>query len=174
MRKRTLAALVVSLAVSAPAASAAVRGARLTFPASALTEARAAAISYWGGLPPCRGPVRVGYSTHVPAINSGGVRLGRVWAWTTDFTTGVPGVYQDCLITLNASRWRPRAQARGFPLFCALMVHEYGHLFGHPDRASDPRSSITYPVIGPRNVRVPACVARYGDVRAAGRRVRAS
>jgi len=159
MNGRTIAAVAAALAVFPSGALA--RGEHRR---SAMTEARAAAVEYWGGQPPCVGGVRIAYSSRPPTNDTDGVRVGTVSAWTTSLTTSTAGVYQDCLITLNDTEWAPSLQSGDFPAFCGLMVHEYGHLFGHPDRAGDSPRSIKYPVVGPLNERVRPCVRRYPDV----------
>lgn len=113
-----------------------------------LRLATAAAVDYWGK-PPCAVTWR--RSSTVPsAVGTGGVHVDRVWAWTSG-----------CTVTLNRRIVTPEFQIGDFPSFCALVVHEYGHLFGHWDSSADPATSITYPVISDRNKRVPACVRRY-------------
>jgi len=85
-----------------------------------------------------------------------------MWAWTSATTTTIPNVYADCVITINSNAWTPREAASDFPDFCGLMVHEFGHLFGHwDDPERDPRTSVKYPLITDANEHVRPCIARY-------------
>jgi hypothetical protein len=154
-------AAVIAAALGLAASAQAQAGARLGFSrASALQEARAAAIQYWHR-DPCGGDVTIAYSSRPPAgDNTDGVRIGLLWAWTSAATTTTDDVYTDCVVTINSLRWTPASEASGFAPFCGLLVHEYGHLMGHWDRGSDSPFSITYPVIGPRNEHVRPCVMR--------------
>lgn len=116
-------------------------------------------MSYWGGQP-CNGQVSIIYD----AAASNGLTDD---AWV-DFQT--PG-RRLCRAARDVHRLRrlhePRLDAPGettgvdFPLLCALMVHEFGHFFGYPDRLTDPPTSITYPLVGPANEAVAPCVALY-------------
>jgi hypothetical protein len=160
MRKPILTLAVAAALSIAPgvAQASSASGAGLSH-ASALQEARAAAIQYWHR-DPCGGDVTIAYSSRLPAgDNTDGVRIGLLWAWTSAVTT-TDDVYTDCVITINRLRWTPASESSDFAPFCGLLVHEYGHLIGHWDMASDSPFSITYPVIGPRNEHVRPCVMR--------------
>ena len=172
MRKPTLSTLVATLATLAlfslaPAAHAATRTTRLAIPAvrphvSPLAEAQAAAIQYWGG-DPCGGNVTVTFATVLPDGSSGGVALSTIWAVTTfngpagfmDWNAP-PASYTSCVITIARLWWPGWWRGADFPVFCALLVHEYGHLWGHADTATDSPQSITYPAITAQNEHVPA------------------
>jgi hypothetical protein len=119
--------------------------------ATGMTLAQDAAVAYWGGQP-CGGQVAIAYapSSQAPTNDTGGVAVAQLWAWAST-----------CLVTFNSDAFSLHTQVADFPEFCALVVHEYGHLFGHPDQASDPPASITYPFIGPLNEGVAPCVSRY-------------
>jgi hypothetical protein len=57
--------------------------------------------------------------------------------------------YFKCSVTFDAQRIRT-----SFALYCAAVVHEFGHLSGHP-HARDPRN-IMYPRLSARNI-PPTC-----------------
>ena len=174
--------MLIALGLSAPAqaherprgigrAGSAIEAGELSLKyATALPLAEAAAVAYWGS-EPCGTDVAVVYAppSASPTDDTGGVpQDGPLWAWTTFNTpdgpmdwAAPPSTYSDCVVTINRVAWSPRRQIELFPTFCALIVHEYGHLFGHPDSASDPSTSITYPDITPENDAVPACTVRY-------------
>ncbi len=138
---------------------------------SALALAQRAATRYWGG-EACNGIVTIRYGIPPTNISAGGVSLRNISAWTGFDTPYGPENYNvpttsltNCVITFNRYPWGSRSyQARKFPLFCGIIVHEYGELFGHKDSAADPQTSITYPRITGLNEHVPPCVAEYGII----------
>lgn len=107
-----------------------------------------AARAYWGA-PPCAVSYRWS-KTIPPSAGTAGVHVASIWAWTVG-----------CTITFNRRVVNRTFEMTDFPSLCALMVHEWGHLFGHWDSAADSPTSITYPVISERNERVWSCVRRY-------------
>lgn len=121
--------------------------------------AQDAAAQYWGAQAPCVGGVTINYAPNL--VPPGATSTGLWYATTWDLTTSTASVYQDCSVTLNSNYFQPANEAAQFSTFCGVMVHEYGHLFGHWDNPSDPPTSITYQVIGPENEGVAPCVQRY-------------
>jgi hypothetical protein len=98
---------------------------------------------------------------------TGGVSVPLTLAWVNvDTPVGpmnweaAPSSFFGCTVHIDR-RLTPHQQTARFPFFCGLIVHEYGHLLGWPDRATDPVTSITYPIIGRANERVAPCVERY-------------
>jgi hypothetical protein len=161
-RMLTVIASVALLLSLVPAAHAAT-GAKLTINrhTTALAAAKSAAIQYWHRQP-CAGRIAIRYALAPSGpVDTGGLRVRSLFAWTSAETTSVPSQYADCTVTLNSRLWSPATEARYFPVFCALMVHEYGHLVGHPDERGDSPRSITYPLITSRNEFVGPCVSRY-------------
>jgi hypothetical protein len=139
-------------------------------PVDALALAQAAAAEYWGGQPCGGGAVSILYApgAAMPTNDTGGVPVPVLSAFASfatplgpDDYAADPATFTDCRVTINADQWPARDQRRYFDVFCGLIVHEYGHLFGHPDRASDSPASITYPLIGTANDAVAPCVRRY-------------
>lgn len=167
----TLAALVLL----APAAAAAVRGTLRRTPLTPLQVAERAAVTYWHA-DPCGGKIKVLSSASVPKnLDTGGVKLGSAWAWTSFNTPrgrldygAPPHSYTDCVITINSAVWTAPMESFEFPEFCALIVHEFGHLRGYADKATYPRTSITYPEITALNDHVTPCVRRSGLFAATG------
>lgn len=106
-------------------------------PASAetpLATSLRVAQEYWGGPPPCGAiTVRVVESFTAPEFDG-------------SYADAV--AYPNCVI-----EYLPRAFAKGLASYCALTVHEVGHLHGHGHDA-DP-ASVMYPFVP----RVPACDA---------------
>lgn len=149
-------AILASLVVAGSAQ--AHQSAHMSFPvhASALRAAESAAIEYWHG-DPCSGRVTVRYGHPRETV------LGRpVSAWTSATTTSTTNVYTDCVVTLDNSQWWASEEAVDFPAFCGLMVHEFGHLFGHwDDPQHDPRTSVKYPIVTDANEHVRPCVSLY-------------
>jgi len=89
---------------------------------------------YWGGVP-CNGQVKVRGRRPVPA------GLGPASdAWSTfDSSLGTNNLaapansYSNCAISFARWRWPTKASMReDWDLFCTTMIHEQGHLLGHP------------------------------------------
>lgn len=152
---------LVSLIVLCVAALASVSTA-LASP-TALSLAQQAAAAYWHAKP-CGGQVAIRYApaTAMPTNDTGGIGTGPgpLSAWTG--WIGPLADETDCVVTWNEGEFSPARQAHRFPVFCALMVHEYGHFFGNEDTETDP-DSINYPLITARNMGVAPCRARYLD-----------
>lgn len=168
MKGRILLAVVATFAVMTTAASARTtirlahdRGSKAIALTLTLTEAQAAAIQYWGG-EPCDGVVNIAYSNVTPA----GLPPSLAWAWFVTPAgpmnyTEPPDTFTDCTITINTTYFSPYGQRMDWPLFCAVIVREYGHLFGHDDDYAAPRTSLLNPIVGSANMFTPACVTRY-------------
>lgn len=136
---------------------------------SALQIAQQAATRYWHTSPcPAAGiTIRYAPSTAAPTDDTGGVQTGpgALWAWASFVasTPDQPNSYSDCSITLNQDVLSPAQQVHRFPIFCALMVHEYGHFLGHEDTPGTSPTSIDYPMITASNMFVRPCTAAYLD-----------
>lgn len=124
---------------------------------TALSLAQQAAAKYWGSVP-CAGNVTIQYAANPTTSTDPGPFLA-VATWDSD----VDGVYTGCVVTLNSHDLPPATQAKRFSLFCGLMVHEYGHFFGHEDEQGYPATSINNEYVGPANEHVAPCVSRYLD-----------
>jgi hypothetical protein len=97
---------------------------------------------YWGA-DACGGVVTLSWSTaDPPSINA---RAG--WFNPVDFYAA-PELNHDCSIVFNANAWLP------WPRFCTVVVHEWGHLTGHPHSA-DP-NDVMAPVM---RAPLPVCAA---------------
>jgi hypothetical protein len=128
---------------------------------------------YWGSTP-CEGNVTVTASHTVPttleigpwdkALTEGTTAVVAAW---TSFDTPIgpndysasPATFTNCVITINSTAWPNWLEDdTNFQEYCALVSHEIGHLFGHPDAGQTNPESIEYPVIGFTNVNsVPQC-----------------
>lgn len=162
--------IAVLLLAAAPASAHLVRLAHYAarHPAP-LVLAEQAAAAYWGS-EPCAGQIAVRFvpGSAAPANDTAGVSVGQMWAWTTfdtpagpDDYSVAPAQYTNCTISIVSWLGARKVQSSAFGLFCALMVHEYGHLMGIPDSASASPDSITYPVVGRANDDIPACAGVY-------------
>lgn len=132
-----------------------------------LQQAQTAAQRFWSA-DPCSGSVPVSF---VPAnsLQGGltavplapGASIDAVTLFNTpngpnDYSEP-PASYTDCAIHFSKKWSRPSYEFNNWLVFCALMVHEYGHLMGHPDQATDPPSSITYQNITSANDHLQVC-----------------
>lgn len=132
---------------------------------SSLGLAQDAAVQYWGA-PPCQGGVTILYapSNEMPATNPPIPTGNLLFATASMLTTSTANVWSSCVITLNGDYVAPTQQDSNFPFFCGLVVHEYGHFFGHYDDPSEPPTSINNEEISDANEHVAPCVARYAPV----------
>ena len=88
------------------------------------------AAAYWGQAP-CSGQVEVAWSALDGDVNASSSWENPVGPYDD------PAENSACRIVFNAtSDW-------DWPKFCTVLVHEYGHLTGHPH--SDDRSDVMYP-----------------------------
>jgi hypothetical protein len=117
---------VLTTTVSGPAT--------LAQPHAAVVRAARKASGYWGGTR-C---LHITYAYHQLADG----RIAQAGWYAFGLT---PRVYLRCSITFDARRIRI-----SFALYCAVVVHEFGHLSGHP-HVRDPRD-IMYPVLTRRNI----------------------
>lgn len=101
----------------------------LAFLALMVSHAQAISRAHWH-TDPCGGRVTIGYRAMPPVWNAESV-------YTT--SDGNPAGFGDCSITFNA------AEPWTWPRFCTVMVHEYGHLTGHP-HSTDP-GDVMYPLL---------------------------
>lgn len=130
-----------------------------------VTQAVARAIEYWGAAP-CAGQVLIvsgaPAEAHAAGLNWHGRANEAAAMWATwDTPDGVnsfnalPASFTDCVVHLNGGVWPTWvADDRRFPVFCKQIVHEYGHLEGHPDVGAA-LGSVEYE--RPDLARVPAC-----------------
>jgi len=130
---------LLSLA-AVPAAS----SARVLASSDPTTEAVRRAAEYWGATP-CAGAVAVVAGTPGEAPPSGANIPGAaslpaaMWtSWQTPAGANSfkvpPAAFTACVVHVNRAVWPSwRADDREFAAYCKQMVHEYGHLEGHPD-----------------------------------------
>jgi hypothetical protein len=90
-----------------------------------MTTAIAVADRYWNASP-CDGHVAMTWLAYGPRTEE-----ARAF-WTNPLAYyGYPELNTDCAIVFNSQAWLP------WPRFCTVVVHEYGHLTGHP-HSDDP------------------------------------
>jgi hypothetical protein len=111
----------------------------------AMVLAQSVAVAYWG-TDPCGGQVTIAWTPDVPSVNARS-------AWYNPVSTfGDPELNSVCSVTLNSALTFTWAK------LCTIVVHEYGHLTGHPHTVDGPDvMSPTY------HVPLPACVAADPD-----------
>lgn len=106
-------------------------------------SARRAALHYWRG-------TRCNRAIPVLAQRLPAERIAQAhWHYDTD----VPQVYFSCQITFNSSR------RFTYVVFCAAMVHEYGHLAGFYEQGGYSKGAhsqnsrhVMYPILSQRNI----------------------
>src|SRR5580765_8543039 len=98
--------------------------------AAAVARAQSIARAYWG-VDPCGGAVGVSWAALGPDTNASSTWENPVGAYDD------PAENADCEIVFNS------AQDWDWPRFCTVLVHEYGHLSGHPH--SSDRGDVMYP-----------------------------
>lgn len=82
------------------------------------------------GVEPCGGRYRVELTTLPP-----GVRGHAGWrepATSLGAFTTPSGTWTDCVIQLRAAAWTVDGVASEWPDACSVVLHEWGHLTGHP------------------------------------------
>jgi hypothetical protein len=82
------------------------------------------------GVEPCGGSYRVELTT-LPAEVRGHSSWRQPASSLGPFTTP-SGTWSDCVIQLPASAWTAERVASEWPYACSLVLHEWGHLTGHP------------------------------------------
>jgi hypothetical protein len=87
------------------------------------------AYQLWG-VEPCGGRYRVELTTLPPEV------LGHA-GWREPATSLGPyatpsSTWTDCVIQLQATAWTEEAVASEWPDSCSVVLHEWGHLTGHP------------------------------------------
>lgn len=89
----------------------------------AVQAAKNLSASYWAdGAAPCGGrPVTVSWISEDGALNARA-------SWTRYSRSTDPAEFFDCRIAFNKGAWGEWT----WPKFCTVMVHEMGHLYGHP------------------------------------------
>jgi hypothetical protein len=126
-------------AVAAPQQSPALR-----YPvgSAGMTTAIAVAERYWNASP-CDGDVALTWRPYTPVTED-----ARAY-WTNPLAFyGAPELNTNCAIVFNSRALLPWSR------FCTVVVHEYGHLTGHPHR-DDPLD-----VMAPtKRLTLPACAA---------------
>lgn len=112
------------------------RGSAAQTPAPANPQALAASLAarYWHAVP-CGGqitvlarqPLAVGLAPSTDAWATFASSLGR-----NDLSAPAQ-TYKDCVITLARWQWPTQAAMRSdWGMFCLTVIHEWGHLLGHP------------------------------------------
>jgi hypothetical protein len=110
-----------------------------------MNAAVALAKAHWG-TDPCGGLVRVRWVDDVHGINARSSWFNPVSSYDD------PDLNANCVISLNANAFLP------WPRFCTVVVHEYGHLSGHP-HSPDPLD-VMFQFLG---APVPECVGPPPD-----------
>jgi hypothetical protein len=112
-----------------------------------LSVALEGAYRLWG-VEPCGGHYRVELTTLPPDVR--GHATWREPATSLGAFTIPSGIWTDCVIQLPAAAWTAEGVASEWPDACSAVLHEWGHLTGHPhptsranhpSRPGSPRSS---------------------------------
>jgi len=115
-RAALVAALLASLLVATTASA--------YVPAAWVPRAQHIAVDYWHAVP-CGGEASVAWAALDPDTNAAST-------WSNPISSyGAPQLNSGCVVDFNAT------EAFSWPMFCTVMVHEYGHLLGRrhvPDR----------------------------------------
>jgi hypothetical protein len=139
--RRTLIALVLTAALSGPAAAhAAQSSVDFAVGSPSMQLAQSLATSHWG-VEPCGGQVAIAWTPMAPLVNA-------TASWTNPKTAyDNPELNGNCRIEFNSTMEFDWAK------FCTVVVHELGHLAGKPhvDERSDVMSAIYFEPL-------PACV----------------
>lgn len=105
-------------------------------PDAAATQAAQRIAVAWWGTTPCGGNVTITWDTLTVGVNASS-------SWSNPVSSyGAPDLNSDCVVTFNS------AQSFDWPMFCTVMVHEYGHLTGH-QHSPDPNDVMTPVYDGP-------------------------
>jgi hypothetical protein len=145
---RLLIAVCVPLSVSSPAPAAASRARRSTpreftplrppgfepvkprhSRLTLLGVALERAYQLWG-VEPCGGDYRVELTALPPNVR--GHAAWREPATSSGAFATPGGTWTDCVIHLPATAWTPEGVASAWPDACSVVLHEWGHLTGHP------------------------------------------
>jgi hypothetical protein len=118
-------AIVAASAGVGRAADAVGASARYAVGSPGMLVAQGIARSTWG-VDPCGGQIDISWGTDDPLINARS-------SWANPVGTyGAPQVNTQCRVVFNA------AMAFSWEKFCTVLVHEYGHLSGHPHTVDGP------------------------------------
>lgn len=136
---------------------------------------------YWGNVP-CHNDLHIIRTTYYPTgpVDAGPIQTGveqenstEIISAYTSFNTpegennesANPSFYTHCIITIIDSYNETikeiiHSEEEEFQIFCDLITHELGHLFGHSDTGQTNTHLITYPLLGedqPNYNSVPQC-----------------
>jgi len=85
-----------------------------------MQAAREIADRYWGA-DPCGGAVTLAWTSQAPTLNA-----AATWTAVGNDLYGDPAHNTNCTVAFNND------QAFDWPTLCTVLVHEFGHLTGHP------------------------------------------